>query len=149
MLVSVGVIVGVDSGVVDGVAVVDSSDVVVDMVDVAVVDSDVVVEVVVSAASTPMTTVPEAVPLAGVVDVKVVDPAGTVVVDVTYANLTSVLQSTQPSALNKTALSHSASPWSQMAKTTVKAPLTGTPTRKGGDEPGYEVTLFGGVMTKG
>lgn len=93
--------------------------------------------------------VPEVVPVASVVDVKVDDPAGTVVVDVTYANLTLVLQSTQPSALNKAALSHSASPWSQIAKITVKAPPAGIPTRKGGDEPGYEVTLFGGVMAMG
>jgi hypothetical protein len=93
--------------------------------------------------------VPEVVPLAAVVDVKVGDPAGTVVVDVTYASLTSVLQSTQPSALSRTALSHSASLWSQIAKTTVKAPLARIPSRKGGDEPGYEVTLFGGVITMG
>lgn len=36
-----------------------------------------------------------------------------------------------------------------MANTIVWAPVAEMPTRRGGDEPGYDVTLSGGVITMG
>lgn len=56
----------------------------------------------------------------------------------------------QPPALIKRAESHSESPLSQIAMTTVCDPVAATTARmNGGVEPGYEVTLFGGTMTRG